>query len=137
MRRRYLIGIPVLALLALAIAYVLYENPCSDLFPCHDPPSVVALEEREVLDGSRNLFAKAAAAGPVSFTDRLPRPLSVRISDYTATLTTAGPLYEGSFMYAQVWYVVYHKHHRGTRTVSMRVVWKSGSVSQTFPISDI
>jgi len=136
LRRRLVIGIAIVAILGAAVAYFLYENPCSDVFPCHDSPNVVAMEEREVLGMSRNFFYKVKSAGQLSFTDRLPMPLGVHISGYNATLTTDGPLYAGSLVYAQVWYDVYHKYHRGAGTVYMRVAWKSGSVSQKFPLSE-
>jgi hypothetical protein len=58
----------------------------------------------------------------------IPQPLGVRVSGPRATLLTAGPIEPGSLEYAAIWHDGYHAFHRGTRTVELRVTWKSGSI---------
>jgi peptidoglycan/LPS O-acetylase OafA/YrhL len=44
-RRVLMAATAVVAVLAAAVAYVLYENPCSELSPCRDSRNVAAAEE--------------------------------------------------------------------------------------------
>lgn len=125
-----------MAILVGVVAFTFYANPCSDVFPCHDSPTTVATEEREVLRRSKDLYERLSAQAKTFPTGRAPKPLRVHISDFNATLAASGSIGAGHLGYAQIWYEVYHEHHRGTRTVYMRVVWRSGSVLQKFPLSE-
>lgn len=125
-----------MAVLVGVVASIFYANPCSDVFPCHDSQTTVATEERDVLRRSEDLYGRLSAQAKTFPAERAPQPLRVHISDFNATLTTNGPIDAGDLVYAQIWYEVYHEHHRGTRTVYMRVVWRSGSVLQKFPLSE-
>jgi hypothetical protein len=128
-KRVVVAGVAIMAILAGA-ASIFCANPCNDVFPCHDSPTTVATEERDVLRRSKDLYERLSAQA------KTPEPLRVRISDFNATLTARGPIEAGHLGYAQIWYEVYHEHHRGTRSVYMRVVWRSGSVLQKFPLSE-
>jgi hypothetical protein len=129
-------GIAIMVILVGVVAWIFYLNPCSDVFPCHDSPITAATEERDVLRRSKDLYERLSAQAKTYPAERAPEPLRVHISDFNATLTASGPIDPGHLGYAQIWYEVYHEHHRGTRTVYMRVVWKSGSVLQKFPLSE-
>jgi hypothetical protein len=138
--RRRVLGLAVVgaAVLFLNVTYLLVYEPCSGLLACRDTPNVVRAEERELLHLAREIFRKykTLPAAHNAF-ERPPEPLAVRFSQADATLTTAGPIYSGDLEYAEAWYRVYHKYHRGTGTVHLRVVWKSGALSQDFPVSEI
>jgi hypothetical protein len=137
MQRRFLVGIAVVVMLAATVTYFLYENPCSDLLPCHDSPNVVAMEERTLLRRSSEMYDKIEAQARVYRSlERLPKPLQARVTGASALLTTNGPISAGSLEYAAIWYDVYHGYHRGTRAVQMRFAWKSGSLTQKFPLSE-
>lgn len=124
-------------MLLLAAGYLVYREPCSGLFPCHDTPDTVSFEERELMRLAKDAFRSDRSLPPrYRGTVRLPEPLQVRIEQSNATLTTAGPIYAGSLQYASAWYNVYHRFHRGTGSVRMRVMWNSGSLVQTFPLSE-
>jgi hypothetical protein len=111
MRRRLIIGIAIVATLGAAVAYYLYENPCSDLLPCHDSANVVALEEWEVLHRSNDMFSKVESQARIYRSlELLPKPLEAHVSGFNAAITTDGPISAGSLEYAAVWYDVYHKY---------------------------
>lgn len=126
--------------LAMAIVAFFRSHPCSDIFPCHDSSAVISIEQRELLLGVKTIFQQyhAYATKYELKQDEMPEPLRVRINGgHQATLTVAGPIDSAELRYAQEWYNVYHLHHGGSRPVTLRVVWNSGSRTQEFPVSDI
>jgi hypothetical protein len=136
MQRFLVIGIAVVAVAA-AAAYFLYENPCSDFLPCRDSPSVVAVEEHALLRQASEMYVKVVGQSHVYHSlEILPKPLQVRVTESNALLMTDGPVSAGSLEYAAIWYDVYHRYHRGTRTVHLRIAWKSGSLTQLFPLTE-
>jgi hypothetical protein len=139
-RRRWIVTLlGALVVVAAVVTYFFVNNPCSDIFPCHDSPEIVRIERHELLINAKRTFARYQAArssGPGN--DEMPRPLAVGVTGGPdATLTVDAPLPSNDLRYAQTWYEVYHHYHGGTRLISLHVVWKSGSCTQTFPISDV
>lgn len=128
----------LLAVLAAALVVFFLFHPCSDIFPCHDSPKTVSIEQHELLLSAKRIYEQYQASPYKPRNDQLPRPLQARVlGGPDASLTVAGPIASNELLYAQVWYDVYHRHHGGTRTVSLHVVWKSGARITTFPVSDL
>lgn len=123
---------------ALAAAFVYFlRSPCSEFFPSHDSASVISIEQDELLRAAMSIYEKLQRS-PYSSDPRMPKPLKANVSGgRNAVLAVGGPIASNELIYAQVWYDVYRRHHGGTCTVSLHVVWKSGARTQTFPISDI
>lgn len=137
-RRAILILIAVAAAAIIGFRYFVADSPCSDFFPCHDSTKIVAMEEHELLRSAKAMFEKNERSPYKSRFDKLPKPLGVHIAGGPgATLSVAGPISSNSLQYAAEWYRVYHRYHGGTRTVSLHVVWRSGALTQTFPVNEI
>lgn len=138
MRGRRWIVILTGAVAALAATFVYFlSSPCSEFFPSHDSPSVISVEQHELMRAATSIYEKLQTS-PYSSDPKVPKPLKANVSGgRNAVLAVAGPIASNALVYAQVWYDVYRRYHGGTCTVSLRVVWKSGARTQTFPISDI
>ncbi len=125
------------AVAAVAAVFAYFVSPCSDFFPSHDSASVASMEQRDLLRAATSIYEKLQRS-PYSSDPTLPKPLKARVSGKrNAVLAVAAPISSNALIYAQAWYDVYRRYHGGTCTVSLRVVWKSGARTQTFPISDI
>jgi hypothetical protein len=128
----------VAVLLAMLVGYFLLANPFSYML---DSPSVVSAEEIELLRDLRSYFKNASLEEKtlaIRPHPTPPEPLKVAISGKDATLTVAGPMYAGDLWYASIWHDVFRKYHGGVFfVVHMHVVWKSGGVQQTFPVSEL
>ena len=135
-RRWIVILTGAVAALAAALAYFL-SSPCSEFFPSHDSPSVISMEQHELLRGATSIYEKLQRS-PYSIEPKVPKPLKANVSGgRNAVLAVAAPIASNALIYAQVWYDVYRRYHGGTCTVSLHVVWKSGARTQTFPLSYI
>ena len=115
--------VAVFAALAAAIAYFFVTHPCSDVFPCHDTPKIIAIEQHELFQRAKREFEKYKASPFTPKYEDLPRPIQVRIAGGPeATIVVDGPIASNNLLYANAWYEVYHHHHGGTRLISLRVV---------------
>lgn len=135
-RFRILVVIGVVAAVAAGFGYLVVD-PCSRLFSCRDSADVVSKEQRELMLGAKRLFEHQRVSW-LKTSLALPKPLAARVTDGpNATLTVAAPIASNSLEYAAEWYRVYHIYHRGTHTVSLHIDWKSGKLTQVFPVNEI
>jgi hypothetical protein len=126
------------AALAAAITYFFVSHPCSDIFPCHDSQTIISIERHELLLRAKREFDQYQASPFKPKNEAFPRPLQVRIAGGAdATIVVDGPIASNALYYAHAWYDVYHQHHGGNRTVSLRVEWKSGVRIQPYPADTI
>lgn len=123
------VAVTIIVVFLATVAFLVYGN--------RDTPAKVAAEERDILVVTRAIFKQDYALSPSDRgLDRLPEPRTAHVSGSDATITTAGPIDAGSLQYAEAWYQIYHKYHRGGGTVHLHVMWNSGSLTQRFPLSE-
>jgi len=131
-------GVQIVAVWAIiVVGFFFLQHRFWSASPGRDSPDVVLAEERAVFQSATSGFESDRLGRSNSSYGPLARPLRIKISGKTATLTVANRMETNLLQYAASWYEVYHKYHDGTDTVCMRIVWKTGDFYQPYPLSDI
>lgn len=126
MNRRLIVVLAIISVvIIMAIVLDSLNKSCYEILPSFDSAYTRSSEAAELLTKTRNDIN-----GPSSYPIRV-----LRIAGRTATLMVSQPIYVGDLQFAQDWQQVYADHHGGgTVCVHLRAVWKSGSVTQDFPV---
>jgi hypothetical protein len=133
----------IAAVIVVALALILFLariGQCSGAFPyARDSDQVTQAESKELMGEAQQIYEKYQHV-PYQVLPPPTQPIIARISGNMATLTVAGPMDQGQLLYAQAWQIIYDQHHfhfLGPTCVKMRLIWKSGSTDQEFPVNDL
>jgi hypothetical protein len=122
--------------------YFFAINPCSLVFLRPDSPRVISAEEHLLLSRAKEYSRRVNSyrAGfpyPTSAWPRLPKPTAATVSGEDAELAVSGPVFPGDLNFAAIWQHVFRQFHGCSPTVHMQISWRTGSLKQTFPVSEL